>query len=203
MHIAEGVLSAPILISGGALAVGGCALGLKKLDESRLMPAALLSAAFFTGSLLHVPIGPATSAHLLLNGLTGVLMGWVAFPVIAVALLLQALLFQFGGITVLGVNTWNMAMPAVIVGIAARPWLKRAGCLRLTAAFLGGALGVLGAALLTALSLAFTDEGFATAAKLLFIAHLPIAVVEGLVTVSVVSFLAKVRPEMLAARPGS
>lgn len=203
MHIAEGVLSAPILISGGVLAVGGCALGLKKLDESRLMPAALLSAAFFTGSLLHVPIGPATSAHLLLNGLTGVLMGWVAFPVIAVALLLQALLFQFGGITVLGVNTWNMAMPAVIVGIAARPWLRRAGCLRFTAAFLGGALGVLGAALLTALSLAFTDEGFATAAKLLFIAHLPIAVVEGLVTVSVVSFLAKVRPEMLAARPGS
>lgn len=203
MHIAEGVLSAPILISGGVLAVGGCALGLKKLDESRLMPAALLSAAFFTGSLLHVPIGPATSAHLLLNGLTGVLMGWVAFPVIAVALLLQALLFQFGGITVLGVNTWNMAMPAVIVGIAARPWLRRADCLRLTAAFLGGALGVLGAALLTALSLAFTDEGFATAAKLLFIAHLPIAVVEGLVTVSVVSFLAKVRPEMLAARPGS
>ena len=61
----------------------------------------------------------------------------------------------------------------------------------------------MGAALFTALSLAFTDEGFATAAKLLFIAHLPIAVVEGLVTVSVVSFLAKIRPEMLATKPGS
>ena len=197
MHIADGVLSAPVLLGGGTLALGGCAWGLRSLDENRLMPAALLAAAFFTGSLIHVPIGPAVSAHLLLNGLVGVLLGWAAFPVITVALLLQALLFQFGGLTVLGVNAVNMALPAVLTGLLARPWLLRGRVSCTIAAFLAGALGVLGAALLTALSLAWTEEGFVTSAKLLFVAHVPLAVVEGLVTASTVHFLAKVHPAML------
>lgn len=196
MHIAEGVLAPSILALGGALALGGCAIGLRRLDESRLMPVALLSAAFFTGSLLHVPIGPVSS-HLLLNGLLGVLLGWAAFPAIAVALILQALLFQYGGLTTLGVNTCNMALPAILAGYLARPWLNRRGWPRFLAAFCCGLLGVAGAALFTALSLSFTDEGFVTSAKILLLAHVPVALVEGLVTASAVSFLAQVRPEML------
>ena len=58
MHISEGVLSGPVLISGGALAAVGTAIGLKKLDYDRIAQAAILSAAFFVASLIHVPIGP-------------------------------------------------------------------------------------------------------------------------------------------------
>ena len=54
-----------------------------------------------------------SSAHLILNGLLGVVLGWAAFPVIFVALLLQAVLFQFGGFTVLGVNTATMGLGAL------------------------------------------------------------------------------------------
>ena len=104
MHISEGVLSGPVLISGGALAAVGTAIGLRKLDYDHIAKAGMLSAAFFVASLVHVPIGPA-NAHLVLNGLVGLLLGWAAFPAILVALVLQAVLFQFGGITVLGVNT--------------------------------------------------------------------------------------------------
>ncbi len=196
MHISEGVLSPVILAGGGALALAGCSIGLRRLDESRLMPVALLSATFFVGSLVHVPVGPS-SAHLILNGLLGVLLGWTAFPAILVALLLQALLFQYGGLTTLGINTWNMAMPAVLVGMLARPWLRGKGWKLLVPAFCCGALGVAGAALLTALSLALTDEGFFMAARLLFLAHLPIMVAEGLVTAFTVSFLVRTRPELL------
>lgn len=46
MHIAEGVLSAPVLIGGAAAAAAGIAVGLKRLDESRLMTAGLVGAAF-------------------------------------------------------------------------------------------------------------------------------------------------------------
>ena len=200
MHIAEGVLAPSILALGGVLSLGGCGLGLRRLDESRLMPVALLSAAFFTGSLLHVPIGP-DSSHLLLNGLLGVLLGWAAFPAITVALILQALLFQYGGLTTLGVNAWNMALPAILAGYLARPWLSRSGWPRFLAAFFCGALGVVGAAILTALSLSLTDEGFLTSAKILLLAHVPVAAVEGLVTASAISFLAQVRPEMLLQPP--
>ena len=112
MHISEGVIAAPVLIAGAAGAVAGCAIGLKKLDMENTPKVAVLSSAFFVASLIHVPIGP-TSVHLVLNGLVGFLLGWISFPALLVALLLQAVLFQFGGITTLGVNTVVMALPAV------------------------------------------------------------------------------------------
>ena len=196
MHISEGVLSPAILGAGAALAALGTAVGLRRLDYDRLMTVAILAAAFFVGSLIHVPIGPA-SAHLILNGLLGVILGWAAFPAILVALALQTVLFQYGGITVLGVNTFNMAFPAVLCFLLLRPMLVREGRIRAVGAFCCGALSVAGAGLLTALSLAFTDEGFLQAAGILFMAHIPVMIAEGVVTVLAVSFLAKVRPELL------
>ena len=56
MHLAEGILSGPILLGGGILAAAGTAMGLKKINEERIMTTALLSAAFFVASLVHVPI---------------------------------------------------------------------------------------------------------------------------------------------------
>ena len=109
MHIAEGVLSAPVLITGAVVAAGAVAYGLKKLDPRQVMMAAILGAAFFVASLIHIPVGPS-SVHLLLNGLLGVLLGWSAVPVIFVGLLLQAILYGFGGLTVLGVNTATMGL---------------------------------------------------------------------------------------------
>ncbi|WP_165079392.1 MULTISPECIES: cobalt transporter CbiM [unclassified Desulfovibrio] len=199
MHIAEGVLSPAVLGAGAALGAAGVALGLRHMDGGRLMEAGILSAAFFVGSLIHVPIG-VTSAHLLLTGLLGVLLGWAAFPAILAALLLQALLFQYGGLTTLGVNTFTMGTSAVVAWYAwrgiRRLWPGPAG--EKFAAFCGGALGVALSALLTALALAFTNEGFVTAARLLLLAHLPVMAAEGFVTMITVAFIARVRPEMLA-----
>jgi cobalt/nickel transport system permease protein len=196
MHISEGVLSAPVLITGGALAAAGTAIGLVRLDYERIMTVAILAAAFFVASLVHVPIGPS-SVHLILAGLLGAVLGWAAFPAIFVGLLLQALFFQYGGITAIGVNTFNMAMPAVLCGLAARPFLGRSPRARAVAAFLAGACSILLAGLLMAVSLAFTDEGFVRAAVTLLVAHLPVAAIEGLLTVFVVSFIHRVQPDML------
>lgn len=202
MHIAEGVLSPAVLGGGAVLALAGTAQGLRRLEYDRLVAVGILSAAFFVASLIHVPVGLA-SAHLVLNGLVGVLLGWAAFPSILVALLLQALLFQFGGITVLGVNTFTLGFAAV-----ASWYVFRAVC-RLcpgmggvrAGAFMGGALGVALAAVLTALALAFTDEGFWLAAQLLLLAHLPVMLAEGLITMFTVSFIMRVRPELLGMAP--
>ena len=90
MHISEGVLSAPVVVTGMALTAVGTAIGLKKVDYARIAQVAILSPAFFVASLVHVPIGPA-NVHLILNGLMGVFLGWVAFPAILVGLILQAL----------------------------------------------------------------------------------------------------------------
>ena len=74
MHISEGVLSPAVLGAGAVLAAAGIVIGLRKLDYDRLMTVAILAAAFFVGSLIHVPIGPS-SVHLILNGLLGMLLG--------------------------------------------------------------------------------------------------------------------------------
>ncbi|MCJ2164877.1 MULTISPECIES: cobalt transporter CbiM [unclassified Pseudodesulfovibrio] len=198
MHISEGVLSWPVLLGGASLTVAGTAMGLKKIDYDQIMSVAILSAAFFIASLIHVPIGPA-NGHLILNGLLGVVLGWAAFPCILVGLTLQAVLFQYGGLTVLGLNCFNMAAPAVVCFYVFRPMLSRHNGGRFVAAFSCGFLAMLLSAALTATSLALSGEAFREAAKVLFYAHLPIMVVEGLITAFAYSFLAKVKPEVLAA----
>jgi cobalt/nickel transport system permease protein len=196
MHISEGVLSGPVLMSGAALAAAGTAIGLKKLDYDRIARAGILSAAFFVASLIHVPIGPS-NAHLILNGLVGLLLGWAAFPVILVALVLQAVLFQFGGITALGVNTIIMALPAVICYLAFSRILHKKPLLALSAAFACGFLSVLLAALILGLALIFTEENFWEVSAIVIAGHIPVMIIEGVVTAVCISFLKKVQPEML------
>ncbi len=199
MHISEGVLSVPVLISGAALAATGVAVGLRRLDHERLMGTAMLTAVFFVGSLVHVPVGLG-NAHLILNGLLGMLLGWAAFPAIFTALLLQAVLFQYGGLTTLGVNTVIMAAPAVLCAGLFSPLRARSVLGRRAAAFCCGALSVAGAGLLAALALIFSEDGFWLSARLLFAAHIPIMLVEGLVTALAVGFMLKVRPEVFGLR---
>ena len=196
MHISEGVLSGPVLVSGAVLAAAGTAVGLKNLDYDHVARAGILSAAFFVASLIHVPIGPS-SVHLILNGVVGLLLGWAAFPVILVALLLQAVLFQFGGITTLGVNTIIMALPAVVCYYLFRSLIHRRRAVGLTAAFACGSLAVLGSALLAAAALVFTEKNVLQIAGLIIAAHLPVMIIEGIVTAFCVRFLEKVQPDML------
>ena len=198
MHISEGVLSPAILIGGAVVTMAGVAIGLRKVDNENIPKMGILSAAFFVASLAHVPVGPA-SVHLILNGLLGLILGWKAFPAILVALALQAFLFQFGGITTLGVNTMNMALPAVICyylfGWGVKSGIKQS--VFITTAFASGFCAVLVSSLLVGFSLYLTGEAFLPAAKLIVAAHLPVMIIEGIVTAACILFLKKVRPELL------
>lgn len=196
MHISEGVLSAPVLLTGAVLSLGGLILGLRKIKNENIPKVAVLSSAFFVASLIHIPIGP-TSAHLVLNGLVGLLLGWAAFPSIFVALVLQALLFQFGGLTTLGVNTFAMAMPAVLSFYALRNMLKKGKNIAFLGGFLGGALSLLVAAVFISIALIETEKSFVAVAGTLLVMHIPIALTEGIITGFVVLYLKKVKPEVL------
>jgi len=196
VHISEGVLSAPVLVSGGALAAAGTAIGLKKIDYDHLARVGILSATFFVASLVHVPIGPS-SVHLIMNGILGLLLGWAAFPAILVALLLQAVFFQFGGITTLGVNTIIMALPAVICYYLFAPLLHKDRKYLLLAGFGCGFCAVLFGGVIVGLALMFTEENFLKVAMLVVTAHIPVMIIEGIVTAFCVAFLEKVQPTML------
>jgi cobalt/nickel transport system permease protein len=147
VHIADGILTLPWLAGGFALAGLLAVWGAYRVRDEEIPRIALLSAAFFVASLLHVRLGP-TSVHLLLNGLVGVILGRRAALAIPLGLFLQAALFGHGGFTTLGVNACVLTIPALLSG-----WmfaeLNRAGWVRRPAvrsAFvaIGVAAGTLG-----------------------------------------------------------
>ena len=201
MHISEGVLSGPVLVSGAALAAVGTGIGLKNLDYDHIAKAGMLSAAFFVASLIHVPIGPS-NAHLILNGLVGILLGWAAFPAILVALVLHGVFFQFGGITTLGINTIIMALPAITCYHIFRRLIHKSNRSAAIGAFSTGLLSVLFSGVIVGLALIFTEENFMEVAGLIIAAHIPVMIIEGIITAACVAFLRKVRPEMLPGFPG-
>ena len=198
MHISEGILSGSVLATGWAGTCALTAIGLKKTDTSRIVRTALVSSAFFLASLVNVRIGPS-STHLSLLAPMGLALGWGVFPAVFTALLLQAVLFGFGGLVVLGANTMVMGLPAlmsyVIFGKAIREGNSKASALM---SFMAGALAVMMGAGLSGVFLWLTDEDFSGAVKLLMAAHIPLALIEGAVTSFLVMWLKKSAPEFLS-----
>jgi cobalt/nickel transport system permease protein len=128
VHISDGILQGTWLASGFVLAGLFAILALWRLRDEEIPRIALLTAAFFVASSIHVRVGP-TSWHLLLNGLIGVLLGWRAGLAIPIGLTLQYFLLAHGGGTTLGINTCVMLLPALLAWAAFRvlstaPWLR-------------------------------------------------------------------------------
>jgi cobalt/nickel transport system permease protein len=202
-HLPDGVLSLPVLAAGAAVATAGCAWGLRRLDAERIPHAAMAAAACFVAALVHFPVGVG-SVHLILNGLAGVLLGWAAFPVVAVATFLQMLMFGFGGFAALGVNIADMALPAVIAGGLFRLAAARFGLQNRRTALVAGLAGGLAPALTAAMisaALVFSGKEWTTAARLIFLTHAPVILIEAFVTAAAVGLALRVKPEIFAESP--
>ena len=198
MHISDGVLPTYATVGGYVVSAALTGWSARKTRGQDLPKLAVVTAAFFVASLIHVPLGP-TSAHLLIPGLTGALLGPPAFLSIGLGLLLQSFLFQFGGLTALGANTLMMGLPAVICG-----WIfqRYKGRTQKRQAIVGGLVGALGtamAAIFLALLLVTGGEDFLGMAKLALLAHIPVIIIEGIVSAFTIGFLARVKPDLLQA----
>lgn len=213
MHIPDGIVPAYVAITGYAVAGGTTWLSLDRIKRKyenprELIPtASLLTAVFFVASLIHIPF-PPTSVHLVLAGLMGVILGWYAFPAILIGLFFQAVMFQHGGLTTLGLNACIMGIPALLAYGFFRLRYRFGGDKPVTGAifgFLAGFLGIAIAALASSLVLILTipanlDVSAERAAILtLLVAHMPLAALEGVFTAMVVLFLLRVKPALLQA----
>ncbi|VTM25578.1 cobalt transport protein CbiM [Stutzerimonas stutzeri] len=199
MHLSEGVLHAPVLLANAVLAAGGVAIGLRKLEQERLPLTALFAAAFFVAGTIHVPVGIG-SVHLILNGMAGLFLGWTVFPAFLIALLLQVLFFSFGGFAVLGVNLCIMAIPAIIAHYLWRARLRPQMSLkdRLFVGIGAGVVGVGGAAALASLELMLDGgKSYTDLVWLLLASHLPVFVLDSVISVGVISLLCKMYPDAL------
>jgi len=197
MHISDGVLTNPVCIGGYAAAIAISGVTLKKLDMKELPKISVVTAVFFVASLISIPLGP-TSTHLILNGLVGIILGSAAFLSIFLGLILQALLFGHGGVTTIGCNAILMGVPALICAFVFSLVKKSDNrALKIGVGGIAGALGTFLAGTILALLLMTSGEDFLGVAKLALAAHVPVMIIEGAVCAFAVSFLLKVKPEMV------
>jgi cobalt/nickel transport system permease protein len=196
MHISDGVLPATVTIASYVAAFAGAAWSLKQVRSEDLPKVAVVTSSFFVASLIHLPFGP-TSVHLILPGIVGALLGPAAFLSIALGLFLQSLLFQFGGLTALGANTLMMGLPAFLCGLLFQRIRGTTALSHGIAGALCGGLGTALAAMVLAGFLTAAGEDFFGVAKLALIAHVPVFIIEAGVSAFAISFLFRVKPEML------
>lgn len=198
MHVADGVLSGPVWGAGFAAAAAIAAVTLRKVDMEDIPKISVVTSVFFVASLIHFPVGPS-SLHLILNGLVGVVLGIRAFPAILLGIVLQAILFGHGGVSVIGVNTVMMGIGALC---AYWVWLqrKRFKFPQRDVAFgaIAGAVAIIVSGFILALALYTTGEALWAMAGAVFVWHIPLMLIEGAVAGACVGFLMKVKPEILS-----
>ena len=210
MHIPDGLLPPSVCISGYAITGGLTWFSLRQIKgqpnyREQISKASLLTAAFFVATLIHIPI-PPISIHLLLNGMMGIVLGYYAFPAILVALLFQAIFFQHGGLSTLGINAIIIGVPSLV---AYHLWLLRkisqwengfadnlfAFISASASVFLSGLIFVLVTLNNISPELDINAEKIAIFGSL--VGYGIQSFIEGFVTVIIVNFLLRVKPEML------
>ncbi len=200
MHISDGILTAPVLTAGFVATGVLAAATMRNMDMEEVPKISVITAVFFVASSIKVPMGPA-SVHLILNGLVGVVLGWRAFPAILLGLILQAIIFGHGGLTVIGVNALMMGGGGLIAYMV---WQQRHrfDFKRKIFVFgaLAGAVGVFSSGVILALALMTTGEAFHAVAGAVLLAHIPIMLVEAGVVGACAEFLQRVKPEILAGQ---
>jgi len=199
VHISDGVLPPAMLAAGFVLTAFLLYYSCRGIKAEEIPKISLITAGLFVASLVHFPVGP-TSVHLVMNGLAGILLGRRAYAGVFVALTLQALFFQHGGLTALGVNALNIGLPALLA------WQlfehRRGLCTPRRETVFGGMAGglaVLASVLMVSLELLALGEAFKEISVLVIGAHLPVILLEAVVVGGAAGLLVRVKPQMLAA----
>lgn len=211
MHIPDGFLEPRVWVTAGAVSAGLVAYAVRKTSaalEDRQVPLLGVTGAFiFAAQMINFPVGPGTSGHLMGSVLATAFVGpWAASLVLTVVVAIQCLVFQDGGLTALGANVLNMAF----VGTFAGYWITRAGNSLFRgerARTVGLAVAAWSSIVVAALACAaelILSGAVGWKAGLLTIGgiHVVIGIGEAVITVGVVSFVRKTRPDLVLMRAG-
>jgi cobalt/nickel transport system permease protein len=197
MHLADGVLNLPTIAVTGGAAIGALAYGCYKINEEEIPRISLLTGTFFAVSLISIPIGPS-SVHPILCGLIGILLGKRAPIVFFAGLLLQAIIFQHGGLTTLGANVIMLTVPAWISSCIFQRFKAVSIFVRGATA---GAVSVGGALMMLIFILSLSSSMFAqgkfSVINLLILAHIPLVIIEAAVTGFAVNLIYRSKPQWL------
>jgi len=191
MHIPDGFLSTPVWATLDAAAIPAVGYIARKAqqtaEDSRLPLMGVLGAFVFAAQIINFPVGVGTSGHLVGGALLALTLGpAMASLAMTAILVIQALVFQDGGVLALGGNVLNMAVFGVWAGyLPYRIWGRRK-----LAVFAGGFLSVFVSALLALSELSASGVRIPAAVLWVSIGLFAVsAALEGAITMGVVNAL--------------
>ncbi len=212
LHIPDGFLNLPVLLVTWVIAIGLIAISLQRAQaeyQERAVPLMGVCAAFiFAAQMINFPIPGGTSGHLLGGTLAGALLGpWAGSLVMVSVFIVQAVVFQDGGLTALGANVLNMGL----IGTFAGYYLYRGirfviGRNKFQGMVAGAAVAawtsVVAASIITAIELALSGTvplGVALTAMASW--HVLIGIGEALITAIALSFIWRTRGDLFYDPP--
>jgi cobalt/nickel transport system permease protein len=212
MHIPDGFLNLPVIFVTWVIAIGLIALALSRSQaeyQEKAVPLMGVCAAFiFAAQMINFPIPGGTSGHLLGGTLAGALLGpWAGSLVMVAVFIVQAVLFQDGGLTVLGANIFNMGLVGTFAGYYLYKAIRFAiGRNKLSGMVVGAAVAawtsVMVGSLLCAIQLAISGTvPLSVALAAMATWHVIIGIGEAVITVIALTFIWRTRPDMFYDPP--
>ncbi len=214
MHIMEGYLTPSHCVVWGIICIPFLVAGItslrKTVDNNRknMTLIAMAGAFIFVISSLKIPSVTGSCSHMTGTGLGAVLFGPAAVSVLGIIVLIfQAVLLAHGGLTTLGANTFSMAIAGPFVSFGIYKLCSALKVNKKISVFLAAALGDLFTYCVTAFQLAVaypSEAGGVAASMIKFLGvfaptQLPLAVIEGILTVVIVIGLESfAKPELRA-----
>jgi cobalt/nickel transport system permease protein len=204
MHIPDGFLSliVSIICWVASAAIVGLAISKtnKALGEKQIPLMGVMAAFIFAAQMINFPVAGGTSGHLLGGALAAIVLGpWAGMLVMTAVIAVQGLLFQDGGLLVMGANILNMGLITAAVGYGLyRSASNQSNGVKLGIVGVAAWLSVMAGALLTSfeLWLSGTSQLQVVIPAMLGV-HALIGLGEALITVSALAFILRTRPDLL------
>lgn len=212
MHIMEGYLPLSYCIAWGVISFPFVLMGIRNLNKiakenrNAMIILAMAGAYAFVLSALKLPSVTGSSSHPTGTGLVSIFFGPTIGTVVAlVVLLFQAILLAHGGLTTLGANTFSMGIVGPFVTYGLYKLGERLKINRKLSIFVASALGNLFTYVVTSIQLAIAHPSeiggvmasFTKFASIFAITQVPLAIVEGILTVIVIIGLESLaKPEL-------
>lgn len=204
LHIPDGFLSLFVSIICWVITtlVIGAAISRtnKSLGEKQIPLMGVMAAFIFAAQMINFPVAGGTSGHLLGGALAAIVLGpWAGMLVMTAVVAVQGLLFQDGGLVVMGANILNMGIITAAIGYGLyRSVAGQSRIVKLSVAGLAAWLSVMAGALFTSVQLWLSGTSqLAVVIPAMLGVHALIGLGEALITVSALSFIMQTRPDLL------
>jgi cobalt/nickel transport system permease protein len=212
MHIPDGFVDLKTVVATSVISAGGLGASIYKVKKifkaKTIAEMGVLAALIFALQMINFSIPGGTSGHLLGGALSSIIVGPFGGSIIlSVVLIVQALIFNDGGITALGTNIFNMAIIGVFSSYLIYRLIRKISKSRLVfyiAIAFASWFSVVFASFFAAFELGISGTySMIITLKAMVLIHMVIGLGEAIITTSIIAFIDRIRPDLILANERS